>query len=247
MGDAVVLAGGKSDQTLSKISPYKACLTINGEVMVLPIVRALLEAPSTERVFVLGKIDILKQIDFPCGITIADGGETILDALRRATKLVRSDRPFLLASCDIPLLTAGGGEYIWQLGAREKADLLYPIVREERMAKAYPHNRKTYVRLADGSFTGGNILYAEGTATEEIFKMASRLFASRKRPWRLASIFGWRFLLSFLLRRLTVQEVTCHITTVWKRRCVGMIVPYPEIAMDVDRSSDLELVKRYMK
>lgn len=247
MGDAVVLAGGKSDQTLSKLSPYKACLTINGEVMVLPIVRALLEAPSTERVFVLGKIDILKQIEFPGGVTIADGGETILDALHQAIELVRSDRPFLLASCDIPLLTAGGVEYIWQLGAREKADLLYPIVREERMAKAYPHNRKTYVRLADGRFSGGNLLYVRGTASTDILKMAGKLFEARKRPWRLASLFGWRFWLSFVLKRLTVQDAEQHISTVLQRSCHGVIVPYPEIAMDVDRDSDLELVKQYME
>ena len=246
MGDAVILAGGKAPRKLAPKARYEACLTIGGEPMILHVVRALIDAPSTNRIFILGPTDILTQIPFPERVTIAEGAESMADLLRIALRLPQADEPFLLSAADIPLLKPSAVEYLWQSGAREHADLAYPIVRKKQIRSAYPHAHRTYVHLADGTFTGGNILYVGGGVSEDLLAFAERIFEARKHPWQIASLFGLKFCLAFLLRRLTVSDIEQHLSALWTRRCHALIMPSPEIAMDVDKPSDWQLINEYM-
>ncbi len=246
MGDAIVLAGGKCPHPLSRYAPYEACLTIGDKPMVHHVVRALLDTPSIDRVSVLGPADILAQLELPEEVTIAEGADTIETTLVRAIRLARDDRPFLLASTDIPLLRASAVEYFWQSAQRECADLAYPIVRRQQIEDSYQYARRTYVHLADGTFTGGNLLYVNTTASESLLSIAKRIFAVRKKPWRIAKLFGIRFCLNFLLRRLSTADIEQHLTELWGRRCRALIMPYPELAMDVDKLSDYHLINEYV-
>lgn len=246
MGDAIVLAGGKACRQLARYTPYEACLPIGGRPMVYHVVRALLAAPSVERVSVLGPVDILDKLDLPQEVTIAEGADTIEGTLSRAVGLARADTPFLLSSADIPLLRASAVEYFWQSAQREHAELAYPIVRREQIEDSYPYARRTYVHLADGTFTGGNLLYVDTGASDSLLAFAKRIFAVRKKPWRIASLFGARFCLGFLLGRLSVEGIEQHLASLWGRRCRALIVPHAEVAMDVDKLSDYHLIERYM-
>ena len=214
--------------------------------MVHHVVRALLDTPSIERVSVLGRADILEQLDLPQEVTIAEGADSIEEVLARALRTARAGSPFLLASADIPLLRASAVEYFWQSAQRERADLAYPIVRREQIESTYRYARRTYVRLADGIFTGGNLLYVNTGASGALLAFAKRIFAVRKKPWRIASLFGIRFCLNFLLGKLSVEDIEQHLTALWGRRCRALIVPHAEIAMDVDKLSDYHLIERYM-
>lgn len=214
--------------------------------MVHHVVRALLDTPSIDRIFVLGPKDILGQLDLPETVTIAEGADTIEGTLTRALHLAQEGRPFLLASADIPLLRASAVEYFWQSAQRERADLAYPIVRREQIENAYQHARRTYVHLADGTFTGGNLLYVGTGVSDSLLTFAKRIFAVRKKPWRIASIFGIRFCLNFLLGRLSTEDIEQHLTDLWGKRCRALITPHPELAMDVDKLSDYHLINRYM-
>ena len=214
--------------------------------MVHHVVRALLDAPSIDRVVVLGPVDILRQLCLPEEVTVAEGADTIEGTLTRALRLATADRPFLLASADIPLLRASAVEYFWQRAEREGADLAYPIVRREQIEDSYQYARRTYVRLADGIFTGGNLFYVNGSASESLLSFAQRIFAVRKKPWRIATLFGIRFCIDFLLRRLSTSDIEQHLSELWGRRCRALIVPHAEIAMDVDKLSDYHLINKYM-
>lgn len=247
MGDAVILAGGSSPRELAHHTPYKACLTIGEEPMILHIVRALLGAPSIDRVFVLGPKSVLETIAFPERVTIAEGVGTITDVLRRALALTRRDEPFLLAASDIPLLTASAVEYFCQSARRERTDLAYPIVRQETIANAWPNAQRTYVRLREGTFTGGNLLYVGAGASEHMLAIAELIFRARKRPWRIAALFGLRFCLSFLLGRLSMRDAEKHLTDLWGRRCRALIMPHSELAMDIDKLSDYRLIQQHIK
>ncbi len=213
--------------------------------MVHHVVRALLDAPSIERVSVLGPVAILEKLNLPQQVTIAEGAPTIEGALARALKLAKS-RPFLLVSADIPLLRASAVEYFWQSAQRERADLAYPIVRRQQIEEQYPHARRTYVHLADGTFTGGNLLYVGAGASESLLSVAKRIFAVRKKPWRIARLFGIRFCLGFLLRKLSSADIEQHLTELWGRRCRALIMPHAELAMDVDKLSDYHLINEYV-
>ncbi|MBQ5831891.1 MAG: nucleotidyltransferase family protein [Selenomonadales bacterium] len=246
MGEAIVLAGGKTCPQLARYAPYEACLPIGEKPMVYHVVSALLEAPSIKRVSVLGPADILGKLCLPEEVTIAEGAPTIEGTLARAVGLARTGSPFLLASADIPLLRASSVEYFWQSAERERADLAYPIVRREQIEDSYPYARRTYVRLTDGIFTGGNLLYVKGGASQSLLHFAKRIFAARKKPWRIASLFGIRFCLRFLLGRLSAKDIEQHLSEGWGRRCRALIVPHAEIAMDVDKLSDYHLINKYM-
>ena len=247
MADAVILAGGHTPRELRDRTPYKACLTIGEDPMILPVIRALCETPSVERVIVLAPKAVLNAIDCPDRVILAEGGATLTDTLRRALTLARRDRPILLAASDIPLLTASAVEYFCQSARRERADLAYPIVRKEILTALCPHAHRTYVRLKDGTFTGGNLLYIGGGVSESLLAFADRIFRARKRPWRIAALFGLRFCLAFLLGRLGIGDIEQHLAELWGRRCRALIMPYPELAMDVDKLSDYHAIQTHIK
>ena len=246
MGDAIILAGGRCSRTLSKYAPYEAQLTIGGKPMVSRVADALFGAPSIDRVTVLGPADILAELRLPEEVAIVQNADTLQGTLAAALRIAEG-RPFLLASTDIPLLRASAVEYFWQSAERERAELAYPIVRQQQIEEAYSHARRTYVRLTDGIFTGGNLLYVNTGAGQALLRFAERIFAARKRPWRIAGLFGIRFCMSFLLGRLSTEDIERHLTELWGKRCRALVMPYAELAMDVDKLSDYHLVNEYIE
>ncbi len=67
--------------------------------------------------------------------------------------------------------------------------------------RRYPHSRRTFIPLRGESFSGANLfgfLTPEAAVAAEFWGRAE---AFRKRPWRLARIFGPASLALFLLGR----------------------------------------------
>jgi hypothetical protein len=120
-----------------------------------------------------------------------------------------------------------------------EAALVYPIVPKEAVEARFPGNRRTYARLKEGTFTGGNLLLLDKALFFQALPLARRVVALRKRPLALARLIGLDILLKLLLGRLSLPELEARARRILGVEARALVTPYPEVGVDVDKEEDL--------
>lgn len=245
MYDAIILAGGSSNKQLNGASAqeFEALIDIDGKPMVTFVARALAASPYVNRIYIIGPERQLAGCDFPANTTIVEGGRTIIETILIGMNQVSQNCKVLVATADIPLLTADAVDDFLAQCKNKTADLYYPIVPKKVNDCHYPGNKRTYVRLKEGVYTGGNIFLVNPSIVAKCIKTAERIIDNRKNPLKLCHILGWRFVFKFLLRCLALSEVEARVSELLG--ITGAVIQscYPEVGIDVDKPSDLELVR----
>ncbi|MBP2639208.1 MAG: MobA-like transferase domain containing protein [Firmicutes bacterium] len=246
MVDAIILAGGHNSKPLRRFASeqYEALIDINGRPMVTYVAQALSASRNVDRIFVVGPNGLLETCDFPDCTTIVESGRTIIDTIVSGMKALGHERHVLVVTADIPLLSPQAIDDFIAKCSPVSADMYYPIVSKTANEQQYPGNKRTYVRLQEGTFTGGNIFLVNPAIVTSCLYWAKRIINNRKNPLKLAHVLGWIFVFKFLLGTLALQEVENRVSELLKIN--GMVVEsaFPELGLDVDKPSDLELVRQ---
>lgn len=245
MYDAIILAGGENSKHLSKFSPqpYEAMIEIAGKPMVSFVAQALSASQHVDKIFVVGPVKELSRCEFPENTIMVESGPTIIETIKLGMEALGHQRKVLVVTADIPLLTAEAiNDFLVQCDKVE-ADLYYPIVKREVNNKCYPGNKRTYVRLKEGTYTGGNIFLVNPAIVPQCMVVAERIIDNRKNPFKLACILGWKFVVQFILGTLSLEGVERRVSELLGITGAVVNSQYPELGIDVDKPSDLELVK----
>jgi len=150
----------------------------------------------------------------------------------------------LLSTSDIPLLTPQSIEDFINQCQDQEADLYYPIVAKEVVESRFANSPRTYVNLREGMFTGGNVFLLNPAIVEECIPRGEQIIKARKSPMKLCRLVGMMFLLKFLARSITLEEAQDKVSRLLGIRGRVVISGYPEVGVDVDKPSDLELITR---
>ncbi|AYO29286.1 MAG: hypothetical protein PWR06_1276 [Thermoanaerobacteraceae bacterium] len=243
--NALILAGKQADGPLKEVSDSKATIKIEGKEMILYVIEALKALDFIQKIAVVGDKDRLsflaKKVDM-----IVEQGNSLPQNILRGAEAFPEDEELLVLTCDIPMITP---EAIrdFAVKARElEADFCYPIVRKEDNDAKYPGVHRTYVRIKDGTFTGGNIVMLKAGTVKKAIEKAEAFLAYRKKPWMLARILGISFVVKFALGILTIKELENRVSDLFGLKARAVISNYPEIGTDVDKESDLELVRKVL-
>lgn len=245
MYDAIILAGGENSKHLSKFSSqsYEAMIEIAGKPMVTFVADALAAAPQVERIFIIGPVKQLVNCDFPKNVILVEGGSTIIETIQLGMKALGHERKVLVVTADIPLLTPVAIDDFLRQCAEVEVDLYYPIVSKDINNQYYPGNKRTYVRFKDGTYTGGNIFLVNPAIVPQCLLAAKELIDNRKNPFKLCCLLGWGFVLGFFIGTLSLDKVKERVAQLLGITGTVIQSPYPELGIDVDKPSDLELVR----
>jgi len=247
--DVIVLAGARNDGPLSTASDavYEAEIEIAGRPMVWYVLKALHQIASIERIVVVGPVQRLSEPLQEMDCQIVEGGKSMIESLENGLAAIGNSSAVLVATCDIPLITAQALEdFIARCGERE-AELYYSVVSRDDNDKLYPDVQRTYVRLRDGIYTGGNIVLVKRPAmVGELKTILDQAIAFRKQPVKMVRLLGLSFLVKLVAGRLTIAEIENRVRKMLHLDGACIISPYPEIGIDVDKPSDLELAKRVL-
>ncbi len=243
MTDAIVLAGGR-DPDLEAGIPNKAFIQIDGRPLVAFVVEALRGSRGIGQIAVAGPSTELSQC-FPSGILIVPDQNTIMENILAATRSLGSSTPTLVVGADIPLLTGRVIEEFLSICAQTPADVYYPVVPQVEMETRFPGVRKTYVRVIEGALCGGSVLFLNPEVLVRLRPFVERILAARKQPWVLAQIFGWSIVLKLAAGRLSIDELVGKTTELTGLTVKPVIVPLPELALDVDsgKPENLQLIQ----
>ncbi|MDI3256756.1 MAG: NTP transferase domain-containing protein [Kyrpidia sp.] len=239
--DAIVLTGG----SVSDKDGPKALWPIQGRAMVDYVLDALSGAADVDRIAVVGRA----AGSVPAAHWLHQSG-SIVDHLRAALSWLGRPRGehVLIATCDVPLLTGAMVEDLLHRCRPFDRDLYYPIVRREDCEREFPGMRRTYVKLRDGTFTGGNLFVMKDDVLDRVLPRIDRFVQNRKNPLHLSRELGWSFTARLAVSRLvgvlSIDQVEARVTELFAVRACAVVCPYAAIGADVDDREDLGWVIR---
>lgn len=245
--DAVILAGSTNEGKLRDCSGenFEAMVEIAERPMVSYVFDVLKKTPSINKIAVAGPMDqmgpLFGNID---QVFLAPGGETLIDSLMNALEVLNPQGYVLIATCDIPLLTLESVTDFLKRCSKKQADIYYPIIPKDANDRLYPGVKRTYIRFKEGTFTGGNLFLIDPKMVKKCAKKARAFVENRKSPLALARLVGWKFMIRFIFHLVTLKETEITASHIFGLRGAVVISPYPEVGIDVDKPSDLDLVRK---
>jgi hypothetical protein len=117
------------------------------------------------------------------------------------------------------------------------------------MNQQFPTAQKTYVTLTDGTFCGGNLMLFTPRVLDRVRPLVERMIAARKKPWLMAQLFGWEIVMKMISHQLSIADLVARATTAIGISAQPVILPRPEVALDVDvgKPDNLELIRRALE
>lgn len=244
--DAVVLGGGDAG-ALGASVPYKGALPVAGRSMVEWVVDALRVSACVRYVAVVvpSATGIGPWADRVEKIVIHDDGP-VANLLAGVDSFGYEHRILALAA-DLPLVSAESIDGFMEACGDLRHDFYYPVIERTEAEAAYEGVRRTYMRLREGTYTGGNLVVLNPHALRANRVLAERAFEARKSPVGLARILGVRFVLRLVTRRLTIRAMEEKVGRLIGGSAKAVPTTLVDLAMDVDKPSDLEIVERVIR
>ena len=245
MVDAVVLAGAANDGKLAMCddAKYEAFISIQGRPMLSYVLDTLRRYEEIGRIVLVCPREVSESIGpIPGLLAVEERGE-LLENLRAGLSQLDPDKPALIVTGDVPLLTCEAIDDLFRQAATRAADIYYPVVRREACEAEFPGIKRTYLTIREGTLTGGNIALVKPSALLACGRFLEQAIATRKKPWMMGSVLGMWLIFKFLIRRLSVRDIERRLETLTGVQAMGVISDYAEIAFDVDKPKDLELAQ----
>lgn len=231
MPDPVALAEGVA---------HKALALVAGKPILTRVVEALREAGITRIAVAANDPDVV-------ALASALGAEVLPPrpgpSASVALGFARLGAPMLVTTSDHALL-----EPQWlrdfMADTPADADVAILLARQADVERALPGSKRTWLRFADGGWSGCNLFLLNTPRAEAAIATWHAVEADRKRPWRIAARLGPGMLWNYLRGRLTLADAIARLG-----RSVGIearIVAARDglAAVDVDKPQDLVDVRR---
>ncbi len=250
--DAILLAGGVPAPD-SPLYPYtegknKATLEIGGKPMLQWVIEALEGSSSIDSVVVVGceeyqdKIKLSKPVHFiPARGDIITNFQLGADAILKINPEADS---VAIVSSDIPMLSPASINWVINKSLESDNDLYYCVIDQKVMETQYPESGRSYTRLKDINVCGGDLSIVKLSLYTSNPQFWGKIFRARKSAFRQAALIGIDILLLLVLHRLTFDEIVQKITRRLKIKGQGLICPYAELGMDIDKPYQLELARK---
>ena len=106
-----------------------------------------------------------------------------------------------------------------------------------------PH---TWAKLRDGTYCGAGLIAIRPRAFGSLSRFLEQLGAARKSPVRLAGLMGRDVIINYLRGRLTIANCEVRASKLLGLRARAVVLGCPEVAVNVDRPSDVALAERLL-
>jgi molybdopterin-guanine dinucleotide biosynthesis protein A len=126
------------------------------------------------------------------------------------------------------------------------ADVAVLLARRDAVEAAAPGSTRTYLRFADGHWSGCNLFYLATPRAERVIALWQAVERDRKRPLRIVRRLGPALLLRYLLGRLSLSDAVAHLGRTAGVNAVVVAARDGLAAVDVDKPADLDFVRAHL-
>lgn len=239
---ALVLAGGRTGPEFAAAAGIpgtpgsRSLAELNGLPMVRYVLRALRAAET------IGKVVLVAPPSFPDQPEATDrvvAAGSLEENIREGLRACGESPFFLVVTADIPFLTPEAVDDFVRRSAALEVDCCYAAIARADCEKQFPGMRRTYVNLAEGRYTGGNLVYQRTSAYEKQALFLREAYRRRKNPLFMVRLIGPLNVLKFVAGRLSLGDIGAAASRLMGTRCRLVVSPYAEVGTDVDRPEDL--------
>ena len=239
---ALVLAGSRGG--VDPVAAYagvtdKALIEIGGVTMLARVVAALRAAGMTRILVSTASEAVIRHARVLGTEPIAAGAGPSASA---RIAFAAAGAPLLVTTGDHPLLRAVWIESFLR-DAPADADVAALLARRDSIDRDAPNTTRTYLRFADGDWSGCNLFLLATPAAAAALDLWERVESDRKRPWRIVLRLGIPLLVRYALGRLTLAEGLARIGALAGVRAALVDCESGLAAIDVDKPADLDLVR----
>lgn len=245
MPSAVVLAGsrGGSDAVAAYAGVAdKALIELGGATMLARVLTALEEAGVTRVAVAANAPAVTAEAERHGAVPLAAaaGPSASTD---HALSVIGA--PLLVTTGDHALLRP---EWVRDFVAHvpSGADVAVLLARREAIEAAAPGSRRTYLRFADGHWSGCNLFLLATPDAQAAVRLWQSVERDRKRPWRIVRRLGPGLLLRYLLGRLSLADAVAALGQSAGIKAAVVECRDGLAAVDVDKPSDLDFVRRHL-
>lgn len=234
--EALVLAGGKPSDPLAQAFKVaaKSLIPYRGRPLVEYTLEALTQS-GLEVIFIGPKVSL-----YPSPQQALPDRGSLIENLEAGMAAAKGER-VLVATGDMPFLTPEAVR--WVLRQAPPAGFVYCVVRKEAIEAHFPGMRRTYARVQEGQFTGGNLAIVDKQLFYRALPLLRRALALRKRPLALAQLIGFGTLLRVLLGQADIPSLEARVSQILGVPARALITPYAEVGVDLDKEEDLVWLK----
>ncbi|KAA3644603.1 MAG: hypothetical protein DWQ07_14395 [Chloroflexi bacterium] len=248
---AIVTAGGipEPEEPLYEFSQgaSKALIEIAGKTMIQWVLDALSGSKHIENVVIVG-LDESSGVtcEKPLAFTPNHGGmlDNIQAGTRKALEVQPDAKYVLMVSSDIPSITPEIVDWTIERALETEEDIYYNVVTRDVMEARFPGSNRTYLRLRESEVCGGdmNVVATDTVTSNDEFW--TKMMYARKSIIRQAALIGFDTLFLMLIRRLTLPDAVKRVSKKIGLKARAVESPYAEIAMDVDKTYQLEMLAK---
>lgn len=240
---ALVLAGSRSGQ--DPVAAYagvahKALIELGGETLLARVVNSLRAAGAGQITVISSHPDVRMEAARLGAECLDEAAGPSLSALAGAEAV---GPPLLITTADHALLEPAWIER-FLADAPPNADVVALVAARATVEAAVPQTQRTWLKLADGHWSGCNLFYLATPRGQAVLNLWRRVEAERKRPWRMAQILGPGVLLRYAAGRLSLAAAAAHLGRLAGVNAAVVQTPYGRAAIDVDKPADLDLVRQ---
>lgn len=244
MYKAVIMAGGgrKSLRAFkNQAVTSKGAIPILGKPMVAYVLEALRNAKNVDEILYIGDLDVLSNIPLKVDYSLPDSG-SLFSNLIKALEFFKEESQILVLTSDIPLIKSYMiDEFLSRCDS--SAAFCYSFVKKEVLERFFPNARRTYVKVREGYFNGGNLIVVSPSHILSKRELLEKTISSRKNPLYLAKLFGINIIIGYILGTVRISTLEARATKILGGRAQAVLMEYPEISFDVDNQLQLEFVE----
>ena len=247
---AIITAGGvpQPDESLYQYTQgkNKALLEVGGKLMIQWVLDALSDSELVENIVIVG-LDETVELTSSKPLHYLPSHGRILDNIKAGTfKVVELDPEaelLLIASSDIPAITTEMVDWVIREAQVKNVDIFYTAVERRSMEARFPNANRSYLKLKGSEICGGDMNVVKVRAVTHNEEIWNKLEATRKNALKQAAILGFDTLFLILFRLIDIGSAAAKVARRLGLTGHGAITPYAEIAMDVDKPHQLEILR----
>ena len=252
---ALILAGSRGPGDPMAVATgvqHKALIPVGGTPMLLRVIAALAATPEVAKLVVC--IEAPELVRALPGLNAACGGKPLeLFSARGSPSrsvsaaLAHYGTPLLVTTADHALLQAAWVSYFVQHQPQDM-DATVALARSTVVMAAAPDTQRTFLRFADGHFSGCNLFYFATPRAASLTALWVQVEALRKQPLKMLGLLGFGYALRYRLGWLKIGAALARLGVLAGGvRTAVVELPFGQAAIDVDKMADLELAERLLR
>lgn len=231
---AVVLGGGGED-ALARHARVgaKALVSLKNKPMGAYVLDALKGSRCVDKIVYVGLYKGLEP--FLNGVVSVPAGKRLTESLALGLGAALTHQPskLLVVTADLPWLTAASLDRF--VSSVPNVDLVYPAVPQYATEAQFASQKRTYARVKEGSFTGGNLILITPKVVPSLLSFVDRLYVGRKNPFALAAVFGWDTVVKLLTGRASIPELEKRASKLLGAEARAFITEDATLGADIDK------------